>query len=55
MGYRCPLCKKKFTAFEAITCVDPSDGLFYCDICKSELVQDKGSDALFGKHEQYTK
>ncbi|PNW76929.1 hypothetical protein CHLRE_11g481550v5 [Chlamydomonas reinhardtii] len=50
-SYRCPgaHCGKAYTSLDAATLVDPADGLFKCEICGSELQEQRATnDAAAG-------
>ena len=38
MGWKCPLCAKKFTHLEADLLIDPYRNTLACDVCSTEVV-----------------
>ncbi|KAI9360831.1 hypothetical protein DFJ73DRAFT_773676 [Zopfochytrium polystomum] len=43
-GYVCTLCEARFDQLTAISMARPSDGLFICEVCGTELVLEEGAD-----------
>src|SRR5690606_887818 len=50
-GYVCPRCDKQFTALDAMTLINPF-GLFECDRCNTELVDDNDSAEVHTSQER---
>ncbi|KAJ1660798.1 hypothetical protein IWQ61_000333 [Dispira simplex] len=38
-GYVCPSCKKSYDSLEILNLMDASTGMFYCETCRTELVE----------------
>ncbi|CAO3622031.1 unnamed protein product [Cunninghamella blakesleeana] len=45
-GFLCELCKATFKPLDVLSLVNPSDGLFYCDICESVLVENDNAETV---------
>ncbi|EAU89646.2 transcription initiation factor TFIIE alpha subunit [Coprinopsis cinerea okayama7 len=51
-GYICPQCKQSFTPLEADKLMDFSRGIFACDICHHELVDNENSASVQGSKDR---
>lgn len=44
VNYECPMCGAAFTSLQAASLIDPLEGIFKCEDCRSELVEKTGED-----------
>ncbi|KZT25667.1 hypothetical protein NEOLEDRAFT_1133163 [Neolentinus lepideus HHB14362 ss-1] len=51
-GYICPQCGKSFTPLEVDKLIDFSRGVFVCDDCKGELVDNENAESVKGSQDR---
>ncbi|KAH9916967.1 TFIIE alpha subunit-domain-containing protein [Epithele typhae] len=51
-GYVCPQCKKAYQALEADRLVNFETGLFHCDVCGAELVDNENAENVVGSQDR---
>ncbi|EPQ52268.1 hypothetical protein GLOTRDRAFT_140654 [Gloeophyllum trabeum ATCC 11539] len=51
-GYICPQCNKSFTPLEVDKLIDFSRGVFICDDCKGELVDNENAESVRGSQDR---
>ncbi len=39
--YKCPACGARYNTLQALSLIDPSDGLFHCEACRAVLVDEE--------------
>ncbi|KAL1935050.1 hypothetical protein VTP01DRAFT_4190 [Rhizomucor pusillus] len=54
-GYVCLQCKKQYSALDAVALVDPTDGLFHCEVCSGILEQNDNAENVQGSQEVLTR
>ncbi|KAN0121598.1 TFIIE alpha subunit domain containing protein [Russula decolorans] len=51
-GYICPLCSRSYTPLDADRIVDPERGIFICEDCGSELVDNENAENVRGSQDR---
>ncbi|KAJ1985309.1 hypothetical protein H4R34_000130 [Dimargaris verticillata] len=50
-GYICPQCRTAYDALDILNFCDPATGLFYCERCRTELVENLQTESNVGAQE----
>ncbi|EPS38185.1 hypothetical protein H072_7969 [Dactylellina haptotyla CBS 200.50] len=51
-GYACPRCRRRFTPLDVLPLINPETGMFDCDNCGSQLVDDDDSAEILESQER---
>ncbi|KAI7851069.1 hypothetical protein BDC45DRAFT_446214 [Circinella umbellata] len=54
-GYVCPNCNRQYLPLDAVSLIDPSDGLFHCDTCSAVLVENDNAESVQGSQKELTR
>ncbi|KAI8140706.1 hypothetical protein BJV82DRAFT_671442 [Fennellomyces sp. T-0311] len=54
-GYVCPNCQRQYLPLEAVSLIDPTDGLFHCDVCSTPLIENDNSESVQGSQQELTR
>ncbi|KAJ1978246.1 hypothetical protein H4R35_001985 [Dimargaris xerosporica] len=50
-GYICPQCRTAYDALDILNLCDPTTGLFYCERCRTELIENTQAESNVGAQE----
>ncbi|CCM04771.1 uncharacterized protein FIBRA_06962 [Fibroporia radiculosa] len=51
-GYICPQCGKSFSPLDADKLIDFTSGMFICDICRAEVVENENAESVRGSQDR---
>ncbi|KAG0187075.1 hypothetical protein DFQ28_006912 [Apophysomyces sp. BC1034] len=54
-GYICPNCEKQYTPLDVLSLVDPTDGLFHCEVCEQVLEENDNAENVKGSQQVLTR